>query len=244
MSARRRGKQRDMQDTEREDGAGGRCVERGEGVMLELLANSDTSEGEEMFPENTARSSPPQAIRQQENDPTPWQDRAPDSVLLAPQLGKPSPVRRKRPPILSSTTRSRSSYTGPVEMIDRSGEGWAESMVDEEDDAVPATGYDVASSPDTPLRLALLSGTSSSFIRALPSPSSGAFTQDARILGWKIVGGKSKMPRDRDRHGRRLGDEMSFRTGENDSGVDDPQKPGVGAYGGMSRFIVFVRRPR
>ncbi|KAJ9098852.1 hypothetical protein QFC20_005859 [Naganishia adeliensis] len=59
MSARRRGKQRDMQDTEREDGAGGRRVERGEGVMLELLANSDTSEGEEVFPENTARSSLP-----------------------------------------------------------------------------------------------------------------------------------------------------------------------------------------
>lgn len=244
MSARRRGKQRDMQDTEREDGAGGRRLERGEGVMLELLANSDTSEGEEVFPEHTARSSPPRANRQQENDPPARQDRASHSVLLAPQLGKPSPVRRKRPPILSSTTRTRSSYTGPVEMIDRSGEGWAEAMVDDEDHAVPPTGYDVTPHLDTPTRSVLLSSSTSSFIRALPSPSSGAFTQDARIVGWKIVGGKSRTPRDRDRNDWRFGNEAVMGTGEHDSGVDDPQKPGIGAYVGTSRFIVLFLRPR
>lgn len=228
MSARRRGKQRDMRDSEHEDGAG-RGEGRGSGTMLELLENSDTSEAEE-FSIQTSRPSPPHPSRRNEDRHPLRQDRAKPSALLAPQLGKPSTARRKHPAILKSTTRSRSSYTGPVEMIDRSGEGWAESIVDE--DITPVVeGYDISSTPDTPTRPVLVSGASS-FIRALPSPSSGAFTQDARILGWKIVGGRSKFPRDGEVRGRGLWSDTGMGR-EHDSGVEDAQKPGLGAYVGM-----------
>lgn len=240
MSARRRGKQRDMRDSGREDGAGGRSVEGREKAMLEMLPNSDTSEGEDGFPQQTLRPSPPHSRRDEEDEPPPRQNRAPHSVLLAPQLGKSSSVRRKRPPILATSTRSRSSYTGPVEMIDRSGEGWAESLADEEAEAVPEGGYDLSPQLDTPTRPALLSGSSSSFIRALPSPSSGAFTQDARILGWKIIGGRYKTTRDRNGNGRETGNGMWSGREDHDSGIDDPQKPGIGAYVGALPFCNLV----
>lgn len=223
MSARRRGKQRDMGDSGRD---GGVVRGSGGGGMLELLPNSDTSDGEEVFLRQTAGSSSPPTRRREEPSHTPRQDR-PQAVLLASHLGKPSSVRRKRPPILT-TTRARSSYTGPVEMIDRSGEGWAESMVNEDDDTGTETGYDMTPDGETPVRPAFLSGTSS-FIRALPSPSSGAFTKDARILGWKIVGGRTKSVQHR-------ADE-----GGHDSGVEELEKPRLGAYVGTYPFYTLAR---
>jgi hypothetical protein len=125
-------------------------------------------------------------------------------------------------------------------MIDRSGEGWAESLADEEAEAVPEGGYDFSPQLDTPTRPALLSGSSSSFIRALPSPSSGAFTQDARILGWKIIGGRYKTTRDRNGNGRETGNGMWSGREDHDSGIDDPQKPGIGAYVGALPFCNLV----
>lgn len=229
MSARRRGKQRDMRDSGRGDAPGHWRAGHTSGAMLELLENSDTSGGEDAFPPETTRSSPPRSPRRDETRHSQRQHRPAPSPLLTPQLGKPSTARRKRPAILASTTRSRSSYTGPVEMIDRSGEGWAESIADEETPAVE--GYDMSSAPDTPTRPVLVSSTSS-FIRALPSPSSGAFTQDVRIIGWKIVGGRSKFPRDGEGRGRGLWSDTAGR--EHDSGVEDVQKPGIGAYVGTS----------
>jgi hypothetical protein len=244
LSATARGKQRDVgdavrqgYDSGRESGTSGhgRGSERGE-AMLELLPNSETDE-EDVFSHRQIQPS-------RNTNPISTRNPAPDlhqtastnspktPVIFLPSLGQPSSARRKHRPLLAKSSRTRSSYTGPVEMIDRSGEGWADSLVDDESgsDMAASTGYDLASDQESiPTRPTLASSTSS-FIRSLPSPSSGAFTQDVRILGWKIVGGRTGRVSSRDVSGQVV-------DGDTEDGhvhVEDQQKPRMGAYVGKS----------
>lgn len=244
MSAAARGKQRDVGDEAWQGNDSGReggtfvprsRNERGE-AMLELLPNSDTDE-EDMFSHRQTQPTP-------NTTSIPTRNPAPDSphtsstnsakvpAIFLPSLGQPSSARRKHRPLLAKSSRTRSSYTGPVEMIDRSGEGWADSLVDEESgsDMAASTGYDLSPDQESPPTRPNLASSTSSFIRSLPSPSSGAFTQDVRILGWKIVGGRAGRLTSRDMVGP-VGD---VDTEDGHVHVEDQQKPRMGAYVGKS----------
>lgn len=238
MSATARGKQRDDEDGiagDSHDGVmeNGRVGGRSGHAMLELLPNSDTDE-EDVFSHTQTRTSTSTAapstrhpVHDAHQDPMNRSPRTP--AIFLPSLGQPSSGRRKHRPLLAKSSRTRSSYTGPVEIIDRSGEGWADSLV-EEYDSDSAAGYDVASSRESlPTRPNMVSSTSS-FIRSLPSPSSGAFTQDVKILGWKIVGGRTGKMGSREMAGRAEDAE----TGEEHGHKEDQQKPRMGAYVGKS----------
>jgi hypothetical protein len=244
MSATARGKRRDVGEENRQGHDSGReggtlaprsGSERGE-PMLELLPNSDTDE-EDVFARRQTQSSPNTTTIPPRNPaphlPHTSSTQTPKTpAIFLPSLGQPSSTRRKHRPLLAKSSRTRSSYTGPVEMIDRSGEGWADSLVDDDSgsDMAASTGYDLASDQESvPTRPTLASSTSS-FIRSLPSPSSGAFTQDVRILGWKIVGGRTGRVSSRDVGGQVV-------DGETEDGhvhVEDQQKPRMGAYVGKS----------
>lgn len=245
MSATARGKQRDDgnavghgHDSAREDE---RPARRGGDVMLELLPNSDTDE-EDVFSRGQTQASPSTAsntVREPAHEvPHSPPKRSPGTpAIFLPALGQPSSARRKHRPILAKSSRTRSSYTGPVEMIDRSGEGWADSLVDddyESDNLTSSTGYDVSSSHESLPRRPNLVSSTSSFIRSLPSPSSGAFTQDVRILGWKIVGGRTGRMSSRGGTGQA----GEVETGDEHAHVEDPQKPRMGAYVGRSHQVL------
>lgn len=238
MSATARGKQRDDGDGIAGDDHDGVTENRRMGgrrgqAMLELLPNSDTDE-EDAFSHAQARPSTSTAatasrhpVHDPHQDPTDRSPRTP--AIFLPSLGQPSTGRSKHRPRLTKSSRTRSSYTGPVEIIDRSGEGWADSLV-EDYDSDSAAGYDVASSRDSlPTRPSMTSSTSS-FIRSMPAPSSGAFTQDVKILGWKIVGGRTRKMGPREVAGR----PEDAETGEEHGPKEDQQKPRMGAYVGES----------
>ncbi|GHJ84078.1 hypothetical protein NliqN6_0480 [Naganishia liquefaciens] len=235
MSATARGKQRDTGNTNEGDvndsrtATGSAGQRRGE-PMLELLPNSDTEE-EDVFSSSQIRTEPSTGTaseRRVPNDPhhNPANRSPQTPAIFLPALGQPSSGKRRHRPLLAKSSRTRSSYTGPVEIIDRSGEGWADSLVEEDAASDSAEVYDVSSSHESlPARPNLASSTSS-FIRSLPSPSSGAFTQDVRILGWKIVGGRTGKASVREGGGR-AGD---AETAEEHGHEEDQQKPRMGAY--------------
>ncbi|KAJ9094063.1 hypothetical protein QFC21_006164 [Naganishia friedmannii] len=201
-----------------------------EHAMLELLPNSDTEgEGVTNLPqEETSDTTGPSS-----RATSPPQTDASSATLgtaerLRPLLLPQARTRSFTPPLSPSSILvgpsrsrrpgSRRAYTGPVQIIDRTGE--SEEVSDAEEDGgvegwvTPMSGADVGTGTNTPVEttgyhlspsIQAISPTSplgsqktmitasSASERHLPNPTTDvAFTADVYISGWKIIGGRTK----------------------------------------------------